>query len=182
MIDQVRTISVVFRVLTLVLYTGGYFFYVAVLSPNLFKISPAHRLLVVSSTLRRFSYLTWIYIFLTSLAGAIYASETGMIGNSIFSSFFRTSANGIVLLVEGALTSVMLISAAVMSFILIPTLSRADLSVKVSSIDTRFKWLSVPPRFETASALSKIYALTSLNVAIGVLGILLGILVSAGRV
>ena len=159
--EAISTISVAVRILALLLYTGGFMFYAAVLNPKLFRVSPAHRLLVVSETLKRFSYLTWIYIGLMSVGGAIYAFEMGMI-NSNISSLLQNS-NGLVLLIEGALTILMIISAGIMTFSLIPSLSRANVSVVVSSFDARFKWLSLSQGSQAMDALNKIFALAELE-------------------
>jgi uncharacterized membrane protein len=172
------TISVMIRVVPLIFYTGGYLFLFLVLRPKVSSVPPAQQIVVVTGILKRFSKITWGLIALMFSGGVTYAFFAGILTFDL-SSILR-STTGLLIGLDFLLTVFMVASALVMSLWLVPRLERINVSVTASPLDARFRWLVVEDRARTDKGrLRQMVAIATLNSALGMASILLGLIVAA---
>ncbi|MCS4541157.1 MAG: CopD family protein [Euryarchaeota archaeon] len=152
------------HLLATVIWIGGMAFNLLVLRPSLTVIEPSQRIKLVCAVVKRFIYFAWGSIATLVVTGIFMAPRIS------FSYALLSTTYGFVLVIKHGLVLVMVIIVAVISFVLLPRLMTLPPSVAGTNTSSRTSSHGLPP--ELVKTLGKIVQFVKLNLALGILVLL----------
>lgn len=159
-------VTVVFRVCFLMLYLGALLSYM-VNRRYIVRLSPVHRVLFAKEVVSKTSKLVLAYLTPSVAAGALFLL---LAPNTVQSQ---------ILIAEGAVTVLMIISALVGLLIAYRFKKKSDVRVFISTLDYRFRWISVTGQ-KISNQNEKIFTwIVAASIILALTAIALGLLVNA---
>jgi len=174
-LDIIAVVFLVMRIYPLVALLGMSAFFVVILDRSMIDFSPAQRSFILRSISPRLLVLMWSFLLISTGGGALYALDAGLLAFSLN----ITSRTVLLLDLEGLMTMVLILSFAVLTYLVFRGMPDTTMIRIKSPIDQRLDRAAVAQPAPGPGILGRMRFLFWMTLLVSAAMAILGVLVSA---